>query len=61
MTSCLLPWQQSFLKVGSTLKGKNLLLESKFFPLCVDPIQNEEKMTMGVMLSFIFASSLYMV
>ena len=26
MTSCLLPWQQSFSTIGSPLEGKNLLL-----------------------------------
>ena len=34
-------------KKASTLKGKNLLLVSKFFPLRVDPIEKKAKMKLA--------------
>ena len=42
------PEGQSLFKIGSTLKGKNLLpFGSKFFPLKVDPIEKKGKIEDG--------------
>ena len=38
VSSCLLPLMQNSSGMGSTLKGKNLLLRSKFFSIRDDPI-----------------------
>ena len=44
MTSCLLSWTIQPFKIGSSIKGKYLLLGSKFFSLRVDPNEIGGKM-----------------
>ena len=43
MTSCLLPFTKSLFKLGSTLKGENLLKGSQFSPLRIDPVEKEQQ------------------